>query len=60
MSLTKGWLTVDEAASKYGITPQQLLHWVEAGLVRTEKAEGGVVLLNGYDIEQELHLVPSI
>jgi hypothetical protein len=28
--------------------------------VRTEKDTGGVILLNCYDIEQELHLVPSI
>ncbi len=60
MSLTKGWFTVDEAASKYGITSQQLMKWVEEGLVRTERDTVGMVLLNGYDIEQELHLVPTI
>ena len=60
MSLTKNWYTIDEAVSKFGVSPQELQAWVDEGLVRTEKATGGVMLLNCYDIEQELQLVPSL
>lgn len=60
MSLTKSWYTVDEAASRYGISIQQLLGWVENGLVRSEDNKGKVILVNGDDIEMELNLTPSI
>jgi len=60
MSLTKSWYTIDEATSKFGVSSHQLQTWVNEGLVRTENGAGGVMLLNGYDIEQELHLVPSL
>lgn len=60
MSLTKTWYTIDEAASKYGLSTKQLQKWVEDGLVRTEGEKGKVAMLNGNDIELELHLVPSV
>jgi|APHig6443717497_1056834.scaffolds.fasta_scaffold1071920_1 DNA-binding transcriptional MerR regulator len=60
MSLTKNWYTIDEAASKYGLTTKQLQKWVDAGLVRTEEEKDKVTLLNSDDIEQELRLIPSI
>jgi hypothetical protein len=60
MSLTKSWYTVDEASSKYGISIQQLLDWVENGLVRSEGDEGDTGLINGDDIEMELNLTPSV
>jgi DNA-binding transcriptional MerR regulator len=60
MSLTKNWYTFDEAASKYGVSIQQLLLWVENGLVRSEGGEGNVNLINGDDIEMELNLTPSV
>lgn len=60
MSLTKNWYTIDEAASKYGLSTQQLQKWVDAGLVRTEEDKGKETLLNSDDIEQELRLVPSV
>ena len=60
MSLTKIWYTFDEAASKYGVSIQQLLLWVENGLVRSEGGEGNVNLINGDDIEMELNLTPSV
>jgi hypothetical protein len=59
MSLTKSWYTVDQAAAKYGIFAVQINKWVERGLVRTEE-NNGELLVNGNDIEQELHLVPSL
>jgi DNA-binding transcriptional MerR regulator len=60
MSLTKNWYTIDEAASKYGLSTQQLQKWVDGGLVRTEEDKGTVTLLNSDDIEQELRLIPSV
>lgn len=59
MSLTKSWYTVDEAASRYGISVQELLGWVEDGLVRSEGDKGKVIHVNGDDIELELNLSPS-
>jgi len=60
MSLTKSWYTVDEAASRYGITIKELLGWVENGLVRSEGTKDQVILVNGDDIEMELNLTPSV
>ena len=58
MSLTKSWYTIEEAAAKYGLAVTQIKLWIDRGLVRTEGDK--VVLVNGNDIEQELHLVPSV
>ena len=60
MSLTKSWYTIEEAASKYGLSTRQLQKWVEDGLIRTEEGKGEVTMLNGNDIELELRLVPSV
>jgi predicted site-specific integrase-resolvase len=60
MSLTKNWYAIDEAASKYGLSMQQLQEWVDNGLVRTESSLGKVTLLNSDDIEQKLNLTPSV
>lgn len=60
MSLTKSRYTFDEAKSKFGLPVKQLQKWVDLGLVRTETAAGGEILLNGDDIEQEMNLVPSV
>lgn len=60
MSLTKNWYTIDEATSKFGVTAQQLLEWVEEGVLRSEGDEGTVIRLNGEDIERELNLTPSV
>jgi len=60
MSLTKSWYTIDEAASRYGISIQQVLGWVEDGLVRSEGDNGTLILVNGDDIEMELNLSPSV
>jgi DNA-binding transcriptional MerR regulator len=59
MSLTKSWYTVDEAASKFGVSPAQILKWVEDGLVRYE-GKGKNLLIDGNDIAQELNLIPSV
>jgi len=59
MSLNKTWYTIEQAAAKYGIPVAQIQEWVDSGLVRTEENDGKV-LVNVNDIEQELHLVPSV
>jgi len=59
MSLTRSWYTVEQAAAKYGISAAQIGKWVDRGLVRTEKS-GDEMLVNGNDLEQELHLIPSV
>jgi hypothetical protein len=59
MSLNKTWYTIEQAAAKYGIPVSQIQEWVDSGLVRTEENDGKV-LVNVNDIEQELHLVPSV
>ncbi len=59
MSLTKSWYTVEEAASKFGVPPSQILRWVEDGLVRYE-GKGKNLLIDGNDIAQELNLIPSV
>lgn len=58
MSLTNSWYSIEEAAAKYGLAPAQIKLWIDRGLVRTEGDK--VLLVNINDIEQELHLVPSI
>jgi hypothetical protein len=60
MSLTKNWYAIDAAASKYGLSMQQLQEWVDSGLVRTESSLGNITLLNIDDIEQKLNLTPSV
>ena len=60
MSLTKCWYTVEEAAAKFGVSTNQLLQWVDNGLIRTEGDKGKVKLLNGNDIELKLNMVPSV
>ncbi len=60
MSLTRSWYTIEEAATKYGLTKEQIKLWIDRGLVRTEGQKGDVVMVNINDIEQELRLVPSL
>lgn len=59
MSLSKTWYTMEQIAAKYGIKVEQIDKWVERGLVRTEE-NNGELLVNCHDVEQELHLIPSL
>ena len=54
MSFDKTWYTLDEATGKFGVEKQQILKWVEDGLVRSETEEEKVVRVNGDDLELEL------
>ena len=60
MSLTKSWYTIEEAAAKFGLSAEELQEWVDRGLVRSEEHKDKAIMLNGDDIEQELHLIPSV
>ena len=60
MSLTKSWYTIEEAVSKYCLSPGELQEMIDGGLVRTEEQKGKVVMLNCDDIEQQLNMVPSV
>jgi hypothetical protein len=60
MSLTKSWYTIEEAVSKYCLSPGELQEMVDDGLVRSEEHKGKEVMLNGDDIEQQLNMVPSV
>ncbi len=51
MALVKTWYTIDEAAAKYGVAREQILEWVEEGLVRNEREGERVVRVNIDDIE---------
>lgn len=50
MSLGKTWYTPEEAESKFGVKKDQIMEWVEEGLVRSEE-EGGVVRINIDDVQ---------
>ncbi|MDT8441762.1 MAG: MerR family transcriptional regulator [Desulfuromonadales bacterium] len=54
MSLVKTWYTPEDAASKFGLTMEQLLRWVEEGLVRAEQEEGKPVRVNIDDVRLEV------
>lgn len=51
MSLIKTWYTPEEAESKFGIKKEQILEWVEEGVVRCEREEGAVARVNIDDIQ---------
>jgi predicted site-specific integrase-resolvase len=54
MSLAKTWYTLNEAASKFGVEKQQILKWVEEGLVRAETEQPDVIRVNADDLELEI------
>ena len=54
MSYVKTWYTLEEAESKFGLTREQILEWVEEGLVRSEQEGKKVVLVNGDDLELKI------
>ncbi len=51
MSLMKTWYTPQEAEAKFGISKEQILEWVEAGLVRSEEESGQVMRVNIDDVQ---------
>lgn len=59
MSLVKTWYTPEAAASKFGIQMEQLMQWVNEGLVRAEKEGEQVVRVNIDDVRIEVETMVS-
>ncbi len=59
MSLVKTWYTPEAAADKFGIQMDQLMAWVEEGLVRAEKENDKVVQVNIDDVRLEVETMVS-
>lgn len=54
MSLVKTWYPPAEAADKFGISEEQVLQWVEDGLVRCEREQETIRLVNIDDVKLEV------
>lgn len=54
MSLVKTWYTLDEAESKFGIGRDQILVWVEEGVVRCETEGDNIARINVDDLELKM------
>ena len=50
MSLAKTWYSPEDAESKFGVSKNLILKWVEDGLVRCEQDCGRVVSVNSDDL----------
>ncbi len=60
MSLDNNWYTIDEASAKFGVSIDKIKLWVDMGLVRAERDTNEMILVNGDDIELELHQIPLV
>ncbi|GAM10120.1 hypothetical protein OR1_02408 [Geobacter sp. OR-1] len=60
MSLEKTWYILDDAAEKFGIDKNQILKWVEDGLVRAEESSGKVARVNLDDLELQVQEMTGI
>jgi hypothetical protein len=54
MALIKTWYSPVDAAAKFGVTEEQILEWVEQGLIRCEREEEAVTLVNVDDLRVEV------
>lgn len=51
MSMVKTWYTPEEAEAKFGVKRDQILEWVEEGVVRCEREEERVARVNIDDVQ---------
>ena len=54
MALIKTWYSPEDAAAKFGASEEQILEWVEQGLIRCERSEDVVTLVNVDDLRIEV------
>ena len=54
MSLVKTWYSPASAAEKFGLKMEQLMEWVDEGLVRAEIENDQVVRVNIDDVRIEV------
>jgi predicted site-specific integrase-resolvase len=54
LSYIKTWYTLAEAESKFGVTTELILKWVDDGLVRCETEKGTVARINADDLELKI------
>lgn len=60
MSLGITWYTLAEAECKFGLKQEEILKWVEEGLVRTEMIDHKVVRINVDDLELKIQELTGI
>lgn len=54
MSLVKTWYEPQAAAEKFGLSMDQLLAWVDEGLIRCEREKEVLVCVNIDDVRLEV------
>jgi hypothetical protein len=54
MALYKTWYSPEDAASKFGISQEKILEWVDQGVLRYEKEGDAVTLVNVDDLKIEV------
>ena len=52
--LGDNWGTLEEVESKFGVSEDLLLEWVEEGIVRSEEQDGKVLRVNIDDLELKI------
>ncbi len=54
MALMKTWYSPEDAAAKFGVQQEKILEWVEQGVIRCEREEEVVSLVNVDDLRIEV------
>jgi hypothetical protein len=54
MALHKTWYSPEDAVSKFGVSQEKILEWVDQGLVRCEREDDVVMLVNIDDLRIEV------
>lgn len=60
MSLTKTWYTIDEVMDKFGLERRMITEWIDNGIVRTERTDNGIEMINIDDIELKVQELTGI
>ena len=54
MALHKTWYSPEDAVSKFGVPVEKLMEWVDQGLIRSEREDDAVTLVNVDDLKIEV------